>query len=549
MNNPPNGNLNYQLQKLNTVDRKKMVNNIKPLFINEFSGFHAAMHPSVLYFPDYFTGYRYWMVCSPLPSAGLPYIDRWECPCLFKSADGVHWKVGSTSTSNPIIDLTAPQIANGDYFSDPCLVMNGATMEIWYRLTNGAATAETDIYRITTTDGTTYSAPQKVLDSLSADNGIGGVTASMRSQQVFYADGVYRAYYTNMKTDKKEYAETTDPASGIWTNKTLLVGDTSRFSPLWHIGIYNDGGTYHLTGLNADDNSIEYYTSPDGINFTYLFNIIDPKSVDTQRQVTLNYMYQTVPLKVDDQWMLFCSGTYRSDVGSNKWGIFAYKGATLETLEPIDASVNVTRQVFPFASPLAYNPFVANGESVVNYRLYENDVQDKQVGIGLKFGALVTDIHIPRWISGTGKFNIPFVYEAATDAPSTMIPVAKGQLFINTATNRIWIAKATASASLDWYELRLFAPRKDLTTGATIDVTGVSRGVINAGIAATLVTNLTGIYDGQELFLLNTLGGAVTLDHAAGGSGQMKFRGGADKVLAQYEGVSLIAVSTVWYEK
>ena len=57
----------------------------KPLTIDDFSGYNQPYHPSVLYFENGFSGYKYWMVQTPCPIGGLPYRDRWECPCIYFS--------------------------------------------------------------------------------------------------------------------------------------------------------------------------------------------------------------------------------------------------------------------------------------------------------------------------------------------------------------------------------------------------------------------------------------------------------------------------------
>src|SRR5690625_3150856 len=170
---------------------------IEPFSIKTFDGSNEPYHPSVVYFsdPDGWNGCRSWMAYTPFPISNVPpYRDRWECPSILRSPDGQDWRK-PFNAPNPLIDLTQEEIDRGDYFSDPCIVMNGQTMEIWYRKTNGANRTQTDIYRITTDDGETFTEPEIVLAPLRPDNGFPG-TMGMRAQQVFLNGSKYEAFFS-----------------------------------------------------------------------------------------------------------------------------------------------------------------------------------------------------------------------------------------------------------------------------------------------------------------------------------------------------------------
>ena len=109
---------------------------LKPLKLEDFSGYNQPFHPSILYFQNGLFGYKYWMVQTPYPVNGVPYRDRWKCPCIYYSNDGLNWKTGNSI--NPLDNLYSEEISNHDYFSDPHLVYRNDTKELecWYRITH-----------------------------------------------------------------------------------------------------------------------------------------------------------------------------------------------------------------------------------------------------------------------------------------------------------------------------------------------------------------------------------------------------------------------------
>ena len=108
--------------------------NQSPLEIATFDGYNSPYHPSVLYFEATWNGYSFWMANSPYPHKTTPYRDRFECPSVFVSNDGYHWD-SVNGMSNPIDDLTAEEIKDYDYLSDPHLFVKDGALECWYRKT------------------------------------------------------------------------------------------------------------------------------------------------------------------------------------------------------------------------------------------------------------------------------------------------------------------------------------------------------------------------------------------------------------------------------
>ena len=67
----------------------------RPLLIKTPDGFNEPYHPSVVFFDKPWNGFSYWMAFSPMPKKGVgkPYIDRWECPCVYQSQGGLNLKM------------------------------------------------------------------------------------------------------------------------------------------------------------------------------------------------------------------------------------------------------------------------------------------------------------------------------------------------------------------------------------------------------------------------------------------------------------------------
>ena len=117
-----------------TIDLYEMViepptdtNAAEPLAIKTYDGYNQPCHPKVLYFADGWNGYRYWMAYTPYPYCE----DSLENPCLAVSDDGYTW-FAPDGVKNPVTGYP-PTFENSAHYSDPHLLMNGETMELWFR--------------------------------------------------------------------------------------------------------------------------------------------------------------------------------------------------------------------------------------------------------------------------------------------------------------------------------------------------------------------------------------------------------------------------------
>jgi len=253
----------------------------KPMTINDFSGYNQPYHPSVLYLEKGLFGHKYWMAQTPYPIGGLPYRDRWECPCIYWSNDGIKWE--TNKTMNPLDDLSDSEISNGDYFSDPHLVYRSDTneLECWYRIThmNRNITDKkfqypTYVVRKTTKDGVHWSERELLIDLQSKSN----FDDMVRSPAILWDNEkkIYRMWYVDtlptLSNRNIVYAERMMALSG---EKTITKMD--YYIDPWHIDVNFFDGKYHLINYTLTGNQgLNYYESENGIEFNFFKVLLEP---------------------------------------------------------------------------------------------------------------------------------------------------------------------------------------------------------------------------------------------------------------------------------
>jgi hypothetical protein len=254
----------------------------KPLTINDFSGYNQPYHPSVLYFDKRFGGFHYWMVQTPCPIGGSPYRDRWECPCVYYSNDGIRW--GTDKKINPIDDLDSEEISNGNFFSDPHLVYRNDTqmLECWYRITHFKKDVKeeqlrypTFIIRKKSKDGFNWGERELLIDLQDEDS----LDHMIRSPSIIWDTDkrIYKMWYVDslpsINNRRIILAESEDGIS--WINKTMIKMD--QYIDPWHIDVNHINGKYRLINYTLTGNKgINYYESSDGMEFKFMKELLRP---------------------------------------------------------------------------------------------------------------------------------------------------------------------------------------------------------------------------------------------------------------------------------
>jgi hypothetical protein len=126
------------------------------LTIPTYDGSGQAMHPSVVYFPDGWNGYKYWMAMTPLPYDN----EDFENPSIVASNDNLSWEVPPGLT-NPLIFKPPPW---GSYNADPELVYNDDTNELWlYFLRYWSDIGQNKLGLMKSGDGVNWTEPEYLL--------------------------------------------------------------------------------------------------------------------------------------------------------------------------------------------------------------------------------------------------------------------------------------------------------------------------------------------------------------------------------------------------
>lgn len=250
-------------------------NATKPLDIRTYDGYNQPCHPKVLYFPEGWNGYRYWMVYTPYPFCE----DTLENPCLAVSDDGYNWST-PPGVTNPVTGLP-PTYENSAHYSDPHLVMNGKTMELWFRYNPSygdgvnADSNEGIVFRIRSLDGVHWTQPEQLYQRRT---GLDPVL----SPAIILEDGVYTMWYA--KRDGCLYRTTTTDGH-IWT--PLEKTDLSVYGrSIWHQDVIKTDLGYEIVfcarSMNAASNlhglALYYAASTDGLHWTKPVCIVSPRT-------------------------------------------------------------------------------------------------------------------------------------------------------------------------------------------------------------------------------------------------------------------------------
>ena len=278
--------------------------NQRPLDIKTFDGSDSPYHPAVLYFKDAWNGYKYWMAETPFSPKAQPYPDRFECPTIHVSNDGVNWThIGKEL--KPIDDLTEQEVKEFDFFSDPHLVFVDGRMECWYRFTHRRGDknnyAFVELCRRITTDGVHWSEREMLIDLLHSEEG-NRFSNMVVSPAILREGDKYRMWYVNSEADiqrEVHLSSSSDASSWDDIQHCKLIGHT--INP-WHIDVNYIDGKYYLVAFDRID--LTLWESEDGVNFVYVKQLLPVGATGSFYGFSL---YRAALLK-DDKYKLYFSG-------------------------------------------------------------------------------------------------------------------------------------------------------------------------------------------------------------------------------------------------
>lgn len=274
-----------------------------PLRLATWDGHDSPYHPSVLHFARGWQGHRWWMVQTPYGQSGQPYRDRWECPQIHVSDDGVHW---TSPVPGPIDDLTPDEIATRDYLSDPHLVAGpDGRLEVWYRHTrrhgNLLDTSDVSLVRKRSADGRRWGEREY----------LGKPSAMVVSPAVIWdgAEGYRMWYVVSERKGEGAIACASSPDGRAWTEPVPVRLEGPEGIIPWHIDVTRDpaSGLYYLTVYDHAD--ITLWQSDDARRFTYVKTLLRCHG----RRGSFYYeLYRAALVSGDGAWHLYFSASDRS---------------------------------------------------------------------------------------------------------------------------------------------------------------------------------------------------------------------------------------------
>lgn len=232
---------------------QQLVNAANALTTPTYDGSGQVIHPDIYDAGagNTWNGYRYWLAITPFFHGD----DDYENPSILASTDGNTWVVPAGLT-NPI---EAFPTGDGNYNSDPEIVVVSGTMYLYYRQTLGTSCT---VYYRTSTDGVTWSDRTAVLT---------GSHIQFVSPTIIHNGSEYRMYFGDQTTGYTLKYRTSAAITGPWANETTCTYTIPGGSNFYHFNACFDDGTYRMfvTAETIDrKNPLYFATSSDGLAWT-----------------------------------------------------------------------------------------------------------------------------------------------------------------------------------------------------------------------------------------------------------------------------------------
>lgn len=300
-------------------------------------------HPSVIYIPERFGNYKWWMAQSPYhPMIELqPYRARWEYPCVYYSNDGLTWH---SISNNPLDDLSIEQIQEECYFSDPHLVYRNGNLELYYRLTllhnKQIIGNKTILYKKTSKDGVTWSSHEIVAD-LRRENDIVIWGEQIISQAIVWTGEKYICWYVDGSGYQKQRGiRLTYSKDGVHWEPSKKCSLEGYMDTPWHIDVQKYDENFHMLVYGDTKTELAHLVSVDGITWNMHSIILRPEH-NKWYSFYSDRIYRSCSVKVSNAYYIYFSAatTIRSYIGLLKtkdWEHFEHLNPFLNTQFMLD---------------------------------------------------------------------------------------------------------------------------------------------------------------------------------------------------------------------
>lgn len=290
------------------------------LKIKTYDGANQTTHPSVLYFPEKWNGWKLWMVHTPYPFSK----DFYENPSIAVSNDGINWTTPE-GFNNPL-DYCEKKLNDEKYhYSDGALVYREdlKQLECWYRYSKNGVLEE--IWRRTSKDGRTWSNKELMLET------DGKPINMVMSPAIIWENGKYKMWAVTASPFRVEYRESENGKN--WTKPLGLKIQLSKDIVPWHVEVKKTDLGYEMLlnafndkGKDANTKFLMSSISSNGIDWEEFKNSM--KASEQKGKWNGKMIYRSSFIKVDKLYIVYYSAMSFDIV----WGLGIAMGNSLDNL-------------------------------------------------------------------------------------------------------------------------------------------------------------------------------------------------------------------------
>lgn len=379
-----------------------------PLFIPAFDGLPSVTHPSVVFAPEGWNGYRYWMAYTPWPDGSR------EFPCIVASQNGVDWEVPA-GLVNPLITVgtvvaqPSGGASNFGFAPDTHLVMMpDGTLAVFFLM--AWATGEggdAAMFRMTSSNGVSWGSLTRVIPTIANGRNAAHGVGSPAIYQV--ADGTWEMLgMTESDGPINKISRWTSPDTTTWTFQSQINLPTGVMEP-WHLDALFVSGKWHLL-VNAVGGRLYYFYSTDGLNYLgdadhYVSELVSGDDWDAGR----NYRSCMVPRHGNpiafDVWVSGLPSSPLDGVqpGGKPWSIGLFRNVTFKDITPITQDHN-KRWLMPATTGMLYNSGTGSQAALIEGSVFRLSQGNTAAGYGLARLSRRTNTRESNFTN----FSIPF---------------------------------------------------------------------------------------------------------------------------------------------
>lgn len=221
-----------------------------------YDGSGESVHPDIIYRPEGWNGWKYWLLFEPYPAAN----DILENPSILVSNDGITWQTISTNPITPPIDISK-------FHSDGDMLIVGNTLYVYYRIEDRHTYTNMFFRRISSIDGVHWTAPINTSVTLEG--------SKFASPAIIYENNTYYLFFVDTIT--KTVHRMTSGDGLVWSNDVVVL--SSPYA--WHIDVVKYQNHYLMLVaerlLNPEENSsLYYYSSENMTDWTFRGKVLSP---------------------------------------------------------------------------------------------------------------------------------------------------------------------------------------------------------------------------------------------------------------------------------